>query len=164
VAQSIRTRLKSAAKQLKTDGHDELASAVDAVLAPGGWSLLRSGAGAPSASNLPITLDEDLREALKREAEAKDVTLSSLVNDGFRAVVAGTWVPPKPVRARRGAAYATRRVVLNVRADDVARADLRDMLPELSAALGFRVTEGHVALAWMREELGLDSDSEASAE
>jgi hypothetical protein len=92
------------------------------------------------------------------------VTLGSLVNEGFKAATSGSWVPPKPVRARRGTAYAKRRVVLNVRVDDIARADLRDVLPELSESLGVRVTEGHVALAWMREELGLDSDSETPAE
>jgi hypothetical protein len=164
VAQSIRNRLKSAAKQLKTDGHDDLASAVDAVLAPGGWTLLRSEASAGSTSNLGITLDAGLRDALKREAEAKEVTLGWLVNEGFKAAASGSWVPPKPVRARRGMAYPNGRVVLNVWVNDIARADLRDVLPELSESLGFRVTEGHVALAWMREELGLDSDGETPAE
>ena len=164
VASDLRSRLKKAAAQLKADGHPELSATVEAVLAPGGWSKLRAEPGAASASNLPLFMPEPLREALKAAADTKDVSLGALVTEGFRAAVQGSWTPPAAVRAERGSLAAQRKVNLNVRVDDVARADLEERLPALSEEVGGRLSLTSVAIAWLREELGVEDQPDTPGE
>lgn len=164
VASDLRTRLKKAAAQLKADGHSELSASVEAVLAPGGWSKLRAEAGTASASNLPLFMPESLREALKTAADDKDVSLGALVTEGFRAAAEGRWTPPAPVRAKRGALAGQRQVNLNVRVDDIARADLEEKLPVLSQEVGGKLSLTSVAIAWLREELGVEDEPDTPGE
>lgn len=164
VASDLRSRLKKAAAQLKADGHPELSASVEAVLAPGGWSKLRADAGAASASNLPLFMTKSLREALKDAADAMDVSLGALVTEGFRAVVEGRWTPPAPVRSKRGSQAGEQKVNLNVRVDDVARADLEAKLPALSQEVGGKLSVTNVAIAWLREELGVEDQQDDPGE
>jgi hypothetical protein len=159
VASDLRARLKKASAQLRADGHPELSSSVDAILAPGGWSKLRNEAGAPSASNLPLFMPETLREALKEAADDKDVSLAAVVNEGLRAAVEGRWVPPVRVRAARGSVAGQKNVNLNVRVDDVLRADFMEALPELSRKAGGKLSLTSVAVAWLCEELGVNDQA-----
>ena len=163
MARTLRDRLKTAAAQLAKDGHTASAEAVEAVLAPGGWTQLRQDE-APFTTNLPLTMRGSLRDALKQAADEQLKNLSAVVAEGHQAVLDGSWVPPEPVRAARGQAYAgDKRVVLNVTVDDVLRKQLRDRLASLTAELGYTraLTEGGIAIAYMRFRLGVAEDAPA---
>lgn len=164
VASDLRARLKKAAAQLRTDGHPELSASVEAVLAPGGWSKLRADVVTAPTSNFPLFMTVSLREALKDAADEKDVSLGALVSEGFRAVVDGRWTPPAPVRAKRGSLAGEQKVNLNVRVEVAARAALEEKLPALSAEVGGKLSPTNVAIAWLREELGVEDQQDDPGE
>lgn len=146
---TLRERLTVAARELKQAGHKDSAAAVDAVLAPGGWTLLREQ-DAPFTTNLPLTMRSSLKVALKKAAENRGVTLTAVVTEGHRKVMDGTWIPPKPTRAG-AAAPGDGRAVLNVTVEDALRTRLRDSLPSLSDDLGYNLTEGGIAVAYLKK-------------
>jgi hypothetical protein len=152
----MRDRLTTAVRQLEEAGHKDSASAVKAVLEPGGWTMLREQ-DAPFTTNLPLTMRASLRDALKKAAEQQNRTLTAVVAEGHRAVLDGTWTPPEPKRvARRGeSAAADPRAVLNVTVDDALRKELRDRLPALSEEMGYKLTEGGIAIAYLKHKLGV---------
>jgi hypothetical protein len=149
----MRDRLNIAAQHLEDAGFAESAADVRAVAAPGGWTLLRARGvkDGPTGTNLPLTMDRSLRDALKARADELGVTLGSVVADGFRKVVAGEWLPPKLARSKSGD-----KVVLNVRVDDELRRQVDAMKGELTAQAGYRVTQSSIAIAWMEYDLDVD--------
>lgn len=153
VPRPMRDRLLAAAQHLEDAGHHESAADVRAVAAPGGWTLLRAKdtAEASAGTNLPLTIDRDLRDQLKAKADEFGVTLGSVVADGFRKVLAGEWVPPKLARSA-----TVNKVVLNVRVDDSLRKRIDAQKERLSKNAGYRVTQSSIAIAWMAEDLGVD--------
>lgn len=127
------------------------AAAVDAVLEPGGWSMLRESEGT-FTTNLPLTTRKSVRDALKKAAQVRRRTLTSLVTQGYREVLESTWTPP--MRDKSGPIPAgDSRVVLNVTVEDVLRKEVRRRLPGLSERLGYAVTEGGIAMAYLLKEL-----------
>ncbi|MFM9373303.1 hypothetical protein [Streptomyces sp. Da 82-17] len=160
MASDIRARLQKNAAQLKAGGHD--ASAIEAILEPGGWTLLRSAQGTEGGStdNLALNIPEPLRDKLRKAAEAKDTTLGTVASDGLRKVAAGEWAPPVPVRAPRGSLKAggVKRVTLNVWVETEPRQQVEAMLPDLTKEAGRRITLSHTVLSWLREELGVTDD------
>ena len=153
VPRPLRDRLLTAAQHLEDAGHPESAADVRAVVAPGGWTLLRTknSAEASSGTNLALTIDQPLRDQLKAKAEEFGVTLSSVVEDGFRKVLAGEWMPPKLARST-----TKNKVVLNVRVDDSLRKQIDARKDELTAEAGYRVTQSLIAISFMAEDLGVD--------
>ncbi len=151
MARTMRDRLTTAARQLEEAGHPDSAAAVSAVLAPGGWTLLREQ-DAPFTTNLPLTMRASLRDALKKAAEQRNVTLTAVVTEGHRKVLDGEWVPSESQRVvRRGQSVVDDpRAVLNVTVQDSLRQQLRDSLPGLSEQLGYKLTEGGIAVAYLR--------------
>ncbi|MFF4527041.1 hypothetical protein [Streptomyces bluensis] len=163
MSRTRRTELELAASLLRkvADGEqlspgDELqaviaVAAVDAVLKPGGWTQLREDEGV-FTTNLPLTTRASVRDALTKAADMKRESLSSLVTEGYQKVLAGEWMPPKPTRAGRHDP-SDARAVLNVTVEDALRRDLRESFPRLMEDLGYRVTEGGTALAYLRHAL-----------
>lgn len=153
VPRPMRDRLITAAQRLEDAGFPDSAADVRAVAAPGGWTMLRAKdtTEATAGTNLPLTIDRDLRDRLKAKADEFGVTLGSVVADGFRKVVAGEWLPPKLARSS-----TANKVVLNVRVDDSLRKQVDALKDRLSAEAGYRVTQSSIAIAWMAEELGVD--------
>ncbi len=154
VPRPLRDRLLTAAQHLEEAGHPDSAADVRAGLAPGGWTLLRAkdtGETGPKAerTNMPLTIERALRDQLKAKAEEFNVTLSKVVEDGFRKVLAGEWLPPK-------LAPTSDKVVLNVRVDDSLRKEIDAIKERLTAEAGYRVTQSSIAIAWMAEDLGVD--------
>lgn len=156
---NLRDRLAAAAAQLKADGHDEHAAAVDAVLAPGGWRRVQAEPGTrPETSNLPVLVPKALRDRLQQTADDMDVSLGPLATEGFRALAEGRWEPPAPVRAKRGSMANIQQVNLNMSVENDAREQAAALLPGLSEKFGRKVSLAHVALSWLREELGVEDD------
>jgi hypothetical protein len=173
----IRERLNIAADLLTKDGerleaeerhqdaaeHFEAAADIRAVLAPGGWSMLRSAAGtAPSSSNLAVQMGSKLKASLEVAAREFDMSLSSIAAEGLRAAARGEFLPP---RAHPGEGPRTN---LNVRIpDDVLRELGEGRLAELSAEAGYRISKANIVTAWLADELGVDrpvgSDPASSA-
>jgi hypothetical protein len=185
MAGSIRDRLTTAAAHLRQMGDDESvkadrlhevgesasaekarlraesaydsAAAVDAVLAPRGYMHLQERRG--SASNLALTIKEDLNKALRAAALEFGVILSDLAEEAFRKVLDGEWVPPKKSRGKSGT-----KKVLNVSVDDELRQSVRQMLPQLNEDAGYRITESQIALSYMCEELGIERPEAANVD
>jgi hypothetical protein len=155
----MRDRLTTAARQLEEAGHPDSAAAVTAVLAPGGWTLLREQ-DAPFTTNLPLTMRKSLKDALKKAADQRNVTLTAVVTEGHRRTLDGSWTPPEPVRVvRRGeSAVNDPRAVLNVTVEDSLRGDLRKRLPVLSDELGYKLTEGGSSIAYLKEYFRAELD------
>lgn len=153
VPRPMRDRLLTAARHLEDAGFPAEAADVRAVAAPGGWTLLKEKdvAAAVGGTNLALTIDGDLRDRLKAKADEFGVTLSSVVADGFRKVVAGAWVPPKLAPTPTGD-----KVVLNVRVDAGLRKQVDAVKAELTRRAGYRITQSSIAIAWMAEDLGVD--------
>jgi len=170
MAHPIRERLTLASKRLKEAGYPDSAADVEAVLAPGGWTMLRAAAGSsPSqsrgASNLPITTGQDIKGALKAAADEIGVTLSSVAEDGFRALVEGRWTPPGAADrvVLPSSQKAGGRTVLNLSIPETLREQVRAMLPTLSDQAGYEVTEPRLALIWTMEELGVEPPAGSQA-
>jgi hypothetical protein len=187
MAGSIRERLTTAAAHLRQMGDDESAkadrlheagesasaekarlraesaydsaAAVDAVLAPRGYMHLQERRN--SASNMALTMNEELNRALRAEALEFGVILSDLAEEAFRKVLDGEWVPPKKTRAR---VRSGTKKVLNVRVDDELRQTVRQMLPQLNEDAGYRITESQIALSYMCEELGIERPEAANVD
>lgn len=125
------------------------AAAVDAILDPGGWTQIREEEGA-FTTNVPLTTRASVRDAIKKAAEKRRPrkTLSALVTEGFRKVLAGDWEPPQRGKASRIPA-GDKRVVLNVTIEDALRQELSKALPALSERLGYPVTEGGIAMSYL---------------
>ncbi|MFD8839763.1 hypothetical protein [Streptomyces griseofuscus] len=147
MAGTIRERLTTAVAQLKEAGHYDSAAAVEAVLAPRGARLLEERRA--SASSLTITLNSGLKVALVAAAEEFGVVFSGLAEEAYQAVQNG-WVPPKPVRTPGPS------TVLNVKVDDQLRQPVREMLPRLTEEHGYRISEGHLVLSFMCDQLGIE--------
>jgi hypothetical protein len=126
-------------------------SAVDAILKPGGWTQLREDEGV-FTTNLPLTTRKSLRDALKKAAERKRESLTGVVTQGFGEVLAGTWTPPERGKSSPMAAGDSR-AVLNVTIEDALRKKIQRALPRLSEELGYKVTEGGIAMSYLLKEL-----------
>lgn len=152
VARPIRDRLKTAADLLSQDGHEDAAADVRAVLAPGGWALLRqTGTGAGSqGTNLAVQMGMDLKRALEAAAEEFGVSLSSVAAEGLRAAARGDFIPPRPYG---GTGQKTN---LNVRIPDDVKAAAQRVLPKLSAQAEYKVSLGNIVMSWLADDLGVD--------
>ena len=114
---------------------------------------------APFTTNLPLTTRKSLRDALKAAAEQRNVTLTAVVTEGQRKILDGSWTPPEPGKVVRGSYTSDDpRVVLNVTVEESLRVELRERIPVLSEELGYRVTEGGSALAYLREYFRTELD------
>ena len=133
------------------------AAALDAVLEPGGWTQIREGEGV-FTTNLALTTRASLRDALKKAAQMRRRSLTGLVTDGHREILAGTWTPPQRTGKSSPIPAGDRRVVLNVTVEDALRQELRRRLPSLSEELGYQVTEGGSALAYLQYKLAKELD------
>lgn len=117
-ASSIRATLTQASAKLSAVGSPGLAEAVDAVLAPGGWELLRGtdpsrseGTERNLAINIPETIRDQIRAAVNEDPEMESVTAA--VNHGFRLFLNGSFTPAG--RQGRSVDGSGARVNLNVR-------------------------------------------------
>lgn len=159
----IRDRLKTAADLLTQAGnrleeaeqheeaakHYDAATGVRAVLAPGGWTQLRTTR--TSGSNLAIQMGQDLKNALEEAAAYFGESLSAMATEGLRAAAAGDFLPPRPY------AGTGKRVNLNVRIPDDVLDELgKERLAELTAEAGYNVSKGNIAMSWIADELGVD--------
>jgi hypothetical protein len=162
VAPKIRERLKTAVDQLRAAGHTDSAEAVETILEPGGWSQLRLPEGS-FTTNVPLTVRESLRDALKDAAESQSKTLSGLVTKGYREVLAGSWTPPERP-GRTTPAPGDGAVVLNVTVEDEVRRELREWIRTEAPKLGYRLkmTEAWVAISYLRSQLGVTDEVLAS--
>ncbi|MFE6412642.1 hypothetical protein ACFVOR_37545 [Streptomyces sp. NPDC057837] len=153
----LRDELQLAASLLKEAGHREPAAAVETVLAPGGWMQLRD---AGSASTLTINVPSGAKETLKAKAAEFEVSLSSVAEDGYRAFLAGEWLPPRKMAASGGGG---KRSVLNLRVSDELRKQVQELIPQASAKAGYKMYESTIALFWLAEEFGVDLGLAAGA-
>lgn len=147
-----RERLKAAAAKLRTYGEEEDALAIDAVLAPGGWTRLRETEASKSeTAPLPLTMDRRLKAALMKAADERGAMPSDVVADGYRAFLEGRFVPPRVQRG--GAGYS--KTTLTVTVPQGLRDEVRDRIPAVQDEAGYRITLSSIAIEWLMEELGV---------
>lgn len=111
---------------------------------------VKSGDGIVFRMLVPPALRSHLRTV---EADSPDVSLDRLAEDGFRAALAGEFLPPKVSRAP-GAEEDEGDRRLNVWVDAALYEELRKALPVLSAKAGYQVSASSVAMEWMKRQLG----------
>lgn len=180
-----RERLTALSGRLKnspsTDGteavytDEQYAEAVDAVLAPRGWELLkRPTVSATARQNMGLYMAVAVKAALEAKARAeageaaqpgqpvKDpgTILGEVVDEGFKHFIDGKFTPDRPVKKPRGQGPAITKMNLNVRADPALRDRAAELCPAKSVELGWTVTPGLVAMAWLFSEYGITEDDQ----
>ncbi|MFJ4473197.1 hypothetical protein ACIP2X_37685 [Streptomyces sp. NPDC089424] len=155
MARPLRDRLKTAAELLRTDGHPDAAMDVEAVLAPGGWTLLRDTK--PSGTDvvsMPFTMDKRLKDALMAAAQDTGTVLSAAVVEGWEAFLAGEFVPPKVRQVRGAAGYS--KTTLTVTVPEELRDRVSARIPQVMEEAGYRITLSSIGVEWLMEELGVE--------
>jgi hypothetical protein len=148
-----RARLTVASDTLRAGGHPDLAEAVDAILAPRGWELLKREVKDSGQPNLSISTHEPVKQAIEQAAAAAGTTVTAVVDEAFRAFLAGEFEPTQPVRYRRGTAPA--KAVINVRPDAELRRQVEEAAQAKSAELGWRLNAGRIAVSYMVHKYGI---------
>ena len=144
----IRAQLTEAAAVLRS-GHPELAGAVDTILEPNGWGLLRRGGPGNLAIRVPPKFRDELYKRLPKDSDGRS-EISKEANEGLEAFLANKFVPPKPSRH-------TGTVNLNVRPDP----ELRRQVEAGSGGRdnkdvwGWDLRAAHVIVAWLAHKYGL---------
>lgn len=160
----LRQGLELVREHLKKEAQYELQAYVDAVLAPRGWMRLRDSDGSGSTVPLSLTIRVGLRKELKKAEADFDVSLASLAEEGFRAVLETDWLPSNAVQGRQLPTDRTdpnnAKAVLQLQVDTRLRDQVREALPELTKRAGHRVTLSSVALSWMADQLGVKRPGE----
>lgn len=171
----VRARLTTAAGHLRDDGKTDLAEAVDAVLGPRGWELLKPTVPAGARVNLALYMATTVKAALVAKAQAEALAeaeetglpprdpgnvLGEVIDQGFQRFVRGEFVPERPVKKPRGRGPQIVKANLNVRADQNLRDQVAERCPAASAELGWTVTPGLVAMAWLFSEYGITEDDQ----
>lgn len=171
----IRARLTVLSGRLNSNKADaDLAEAVDAILAPRGWELLKKPASrANTEPNMALFMNKTIKTALEEKARAEAAeeaertggkpkaaatVLAAVVNQGFEAFLAGEFVPAKPVRSVRGT--SVEKSNLNIGPSKALRDQVEQLCPALSAELDWEVTPGRVAMAWLYSEYGITDDDQ----
>lgn len=162
----VRARLTVAAERLAGGGDKDLAEAVEAVLAPRGWSLLKPATMSSGHRNVPLymsstakaKLEDAARKAGEESGKAPARVLAEVVNEGWEKALAGQYEPVAPVRAPRGKAPVKEN--LNVRPDNDLRERMDEAAPELAAELGWDVTAGKVAMSYLFDEFGISDEDQ----
>lgn len=159
-AHTIHARLAAGAAKLRQAGADDEANAIDEILAPSGWGLLRRAEAAANPEragerNLAIPLPKDIRDEIKARAAANGDVITRVVNEGFEKYLAGKFTPKQPQRSAWGSGEV--KANLNVRPSG----ELRDRV-EQEGPLAL-----HVAGAYLMHKYGLgpyapDSDTTAA--
>ncbi|TXS51639.1 hypothetical protein [Streptomyces sp. t39] len=130
----LRRQLTQASAFLSENGAPQLAQAVDTVLAPGGWALIKPAIS--SGKNMAIAVPEALRDELHAAAKAAGDSLTDIVNEGFDLTVNGSYTPHIPARERGTVPKVLKN--LNVTPDDTLRQQVKDMgLEPTKAALDY---------------------------
>jgi hypothetical protein len=155
----IRSRLTVAADRLRTSGDNDLAEAIEHVTAPGGWKLLQPRPATSEDPNVALFMNKAIKDVLMAKAEAAGTTLTADVNEAFEKFLAGEFTPTAPIRSRRGS--GAEKTNLNVR----PRAALKEQVDQLaeakSAELGWKVTAGRVATAYLYAKYEISAEEQA---
>ncbi|WP_042174597.1 hypothetical protein [Streptomyces sp. NBRC 110035] len=155
----VRARLTVASDRLRQSGDEDLAEAIDAVTAPRGWELLKKPVKETAADpNMALWMNKTIKDAILAASRVAGDSLPDVVDQGFRAFIAGDFVPAKPLRSARGS--ATPKDNLNVRPSKTLRDQVEALCPAKSTELGWQVTPGLVAAAWLYEEYGITDDDQ----
>lgn len=160
----VRARLTVAADRLAERGDADLAEAVNAVLSPRGWQLLKpapagTGGGNPNlalfmSKTVKQRLEETAAEAGKESGKKPATVLAEVVNEGWQRFLDGEFEPVPPVRAPRGKAPAKEN--LNLRPDG----SLRERVDEAAKQRGIGMSAGQIAVSYLFDEYGITDEDQ----
>lgn len=141
----------------------DAAAAVESVTARRGWMLLKNTEETRGeTSNLPVSVSELLRDAVKAQAAEFGAVLAALAEEAYTKVLEEGWVPAEAPPGPDGTRGAKKN--LNLRVDDALRQQVRAKLPELSLKAGYKVSEAHLVLSHICDELGIERAGSFSTE
>ncbi|MGW7283910.1 hypothetical protein ACWGH4_00165 [Streptomyces sp. NPDC054847] len=150
----IRQQIATAASHLRDTGKPDLADAIDLVLAPAGWGILRrsdpDAGDATSAPNLPIRISATDRDRIRAAQEQAGTSLIADATEGLNAFIAGEFSPEQPARSVRGS--GEEKVVINVRIDEELRKRVEQAAEERADELGWKPRPMHVIREWLIQE------------
>jgi hypothetical protein len=148
----VRARLTVASERLAERGDKDLAAALEAVLAPRGWMLLKPEASDRGNRNLALWMDKAAKERIEQAAQEAGESLAEVVNDGYRKFLVGEFVPAPLARAPRGS--APEKENLNVRPDNTLRQQVEEACAAKSEELGYTLSASKVAMSYLFSEYG----------
>lgn len=151
--ETVRARLTVAAERLDGLGEAELAEAVNAVLAPRGWELLKKHLAKQSNANMSLFMNKDIKDAIVAAALDSGGNLTDDVDRAFRLFLAGEFTPKPPIRSRRGSNLE--KANLNVRPSGTFRDQAEELAQERSAKLGWKASASRVAISYLLEKYGI---------
>jgi hypothetical protein len=149
----IRQRLTEAAATLRKTGSTDLAEAVDLILAPQGWGILRrsdpqAGDAADSLPpNLPIRIAATDRDRIRAAQEKAGASIVADATEGLNAFIEGRFSPEQPARSVRGS--GEEKVVINVRVDLEMRRRAEQAAEDRADELGWKPRPMHIIREWL---------------
>ena len=150
----IRQTIADAASHLRNAGKPDFADAIDLVLAPSGWGVLRRSdpetGDSASDPTLPIRISEVDRDRIRAAQEKAGNKLTDDANEGLAAFIAGTFSPEQPARSVRGS--GVRKVGMSVRPDPGLFKKAEQAAVERTDELGWTPRPMHIVLAWLLEK------------
>lgn len=113
----------------------------------------------PDLAQVQLYVPSRLAAAIRERLAETGTDLRSLVEEGYRKVLAGSWEPYKIPKAAQGSEYERDRMPF--RADRGLVESVRAKCPELKESLGHRVTPPSIALDYLISEFGLEDLADA---
>ncbi|MFJ7023225.1 hypothetical protein ACIQUW_33180 [Streptomyces sp. NPDC101117] len=183
-----RARLATGAEHLRAQDSralKEAADAIDQILAPRGWEILRPPTTESQRAripNMPVWMNKSIKDYLQamaaQEARAEfeqmsaeereeaglkapkgaDTFLAEVVEEGYRKFLSGEFVPEKPLRTVRGS--STQKQNLNLRPSKELRDQVQAACTAWATKLGWDASPGLVAAAWLYAEYGITDDQQ----
>ncbi|MFJ3793922.1 hypothetical protein [Kitasatospora sp. NPDC090091] len=144
---TLRKKVKEAAEALRAHNRPDLAAAID--------ELLERKSANPEHNltpNMPTYVSKSAwTRAQTAAAAVHRRTMEDEINDGFTALLAGTWVPSPPRRAAYGQGAADR-TTRTVRMPATRTAEVAAYVAANAERLGWDPTPAKVAAAWIEEK------------
>ena len=140
---SDRHAMEAAAEFLASLGTPEAAEHAENLRAYAERTRRRPVAGNPGLS---LYVNTAAWAEATKEAERTGVTVTQMVDRGFDEFLSGRFVPPAPVRARRGTADRTSGTV---RATPGRRAEITAYAEANAERIGWTPSPQQVAVAWL---------------
>lgn len=131
------------------------------------WYLVDElGVDLPATDVIRLIVPKPFAEHIQVQADMQGATLEEVLAGQIRALVAGTYSPKLPDRAREGGVFAAttgtsqtwgkdlKVVKLTLRLDAALLDELRERTEDITRAAGWQAAPGMVAIAMLRDWLG----------
>lgn len=139
---TLRTKVKLAVTALREHDEHDLADAVA--------EFLQLKTTKPQDKpNMPMYISRATWDRAKAGAAAAGRTMETEIDAGFRALLAGRWVPDRHPRARHSSGATAEKTTKNVRMDSARTEEVAAYVTEHAEAWGWSPSPAQVGVAWL---------------